>query len=440
MATIVEMPKLSDTMSVGILVSWLVDVGAQVAPGDIIAEIETDKATMELENFDEGTLLAVYAPEGTQVDVGAPICAIGEAGEDIPEVHSATAAPAVATGPGQKSDSGAPAPPLPAKPAESEHDAQAPAPTASRAPETAPADRRMKVSPVARKLAAEHGLALDSVTGTGPGGRIVKADVLGALEAHGPPAPTSTPPGPAPVSSGERVAEEQSIPVSNIRALVASRLLESKTQVPHFYLDIEIDAAPLLDLRSELNDHLADLPEERGGGKLSVNDFILKATAEAIRRVPEINVSWMGQSIRQHGAVDLAFAVSIDDGLVAPVIRDAHAKTLRRISAEARDLVQRAKQKNLHPDHMTGSTITVTNLGMFGIRSFYAIINPPNAAILSVGAIEAKPVVGPDHTIVPGQRMMLGLSGDHRAVDGATGARFLAALKEILETPALMLV
>ncbi len=285
-----------------------------------------------------------------------------------------------------------------------------------------------KVSPSARKLAEEHGVDLESIEGTGPGGRIMRGDVLAAAA---PKDGEKTPP----VSAEDAVAavEFEDIPVSPTRAFIARRLLESKTEIPHFYVENEVDSEPLSDFRNRLNGE-----GDKGSPKLSVNDFILKATAVALQRVPAINVSWMGKNIRLHKRVHLAFAVSVEDGLVTPVIRDAHLKGMRQIGWEARELAQKARDKKLTPDEFSGSTFTVTNLGMFGIRSFYGIINPPNAAILAVGASLPKPVVGPEGAIVAGQRMALGLSGDHRAVDGATGALFLSALKELLENPSLL--
>ncbi len=289
-----------------------------------------------------------------------------------------------------------------------------------------------KASPSAKKLAQEHGIDIDSLEGTGPGGRIMRGDVLAAAAA------TVTKEGEkagAPPDIPVSADLEEDVPVSTTRATIARRLLESKTRIPHYYVDIEVDAAPLSDLRAKLNSDPGNQPADGRSFKLSINDFILKATAEALLRVPGLNVSWMGKSIRLHKAVHLAVAVSIEDGLITPVIRNAHLKGTRQIGVEVRQLAEKAREKKLTTEEITGSTFTVTNLGMFGIRSFYGIINPPNAAILSVGGIERKPVIDPEGNIVAGQRMILGLSGDHRAVDGATGAQFLSTMKEILETP-----
>lgn len=431
MATLIDMPKLSDTMTVGTLVKWLKNEGDPVSNGDMIAEVETDKATMEVECFDDGVLLKQYCAEGAEVEVGGAIAAIGEAGEQAPDAGSA---PAPAT-PAAEEVKAAPAPATPAAapaPASPERvEAAAPAPQAS-------AGDRIKASPVARKIAAEKGIDLSTLQGSGPGGRILKEDVLNATPLAAAPTPaTAAPATPAPPAA---TLEALEMPVSNMRKSIAKALVASKTQAPHFYLQIEVDGAPLAALRKALNAKLADLPKEHGGTKFTVNDLTLKAAAEAVRRVPAINRSWEGDTIKQHANVHLAFGVAIDDGLVTPVIRAAETKGLREIGAEARVLIKKARDKKLAPDEMSGSTLTVTNLGMFGISDFYGIINPNNAAILSIGATIKKPVVNDKDEIVIGQTMKIGLSGDHRTIDGAVGAQYLQALKEILETPALMLV
>lgn len=464
MATIIDMPKLSDTMTVGTLVKWLKNEGDPLSSGMMIAEIETDKATMELECFEDGTLLKQVAKVGDQIAVGAPICVIGKPGEDISGLKlgapaapkaEAGAAPAAATQP-------APEPAkreTTAKPAEAQRTEPAGKPAApkpaplshSNTPSHTPiaaaiADGRVKVSPLARKIAEQRGVDVSRLRGTGPGGRIVKADVLAAAEGKGsfvtsptgaPAAKAGAPAAPlagAGVFRGP-VAEPKDIPLSNMRATIARRLLEAKTQIPHFYLEIEADAAPLATLRAQVNAAL-----EGRSVKLSVNDFILKACVEALRRVPGVNCSWEGTLVRQHAAVHMAFAVAIEDGLITPVIRDAHDKSVFEIAAEAKSLGALAKQKKLKPDQYTGGTFCVSNLGMFGLDRFSAIINPPNAAILAVGAAIKKPVVGPGDTIVVGQRMALTLSCDHRVVDGALGAQWLAALKDLIEKPALLLL
>tara|TARA_B110000208_G_scaffold10603_1_gene13318 strand:- start:5190 stop:6473 length:1284 start_codon:yes stop_codon:yes gene_type:complete len=427
MATLIDMPKLSDTMTVGTLVRWLKNVGDSISNGDMIAEIETDKATMEVECFDDGILLKRYCGEGDEVVVGDPIAAIGEAGEEAPAAKSA--APAKAEAPA------APAPVAETTAAAPEPVVAAPAPAPVAAP-VASTGGRIKASPLAKKIAAEKGLDLATIHGSGPGGRIVKEDVLNAKPVAAAPAAAASAPAAAPAAT----LEELVIPVSNMRKSIGKALVASKTQAPHFYLQIEVNGAPLAKLRAELNANLANLPPEQGGAKFSVNDLTLKAAAEAARRVPAINRSWEGDTIKQHANVHLAFGVAIDDGLVTPVIRNAETKGLREIGAEAKVLIKKARGKKLTPNEMSGSTLTVTNLGMFGISDFYGIINPNNAAILSIGATIKKPVVNENDEIVVGQVMKIGLSGDHRTIDGAVGAQYLQALKAILEAPATMLV
>ncbi len=429
MATLIDMPKLSDTMTVGTLVRWLKNEGDAVTNGDMIAEIETDKATMEVECFDEGILIKRYCGEGDEVAVGDPIAAVGEAGETAPAGTSATQAEEKPAAPAAETP--APATPAPAAPA--------PVVAVPAAP-VASTGGRIKASPLAKKIAAEKGIDLATIQGSGPGGRILKEDVLKAnpVAAAAPVAAASSPA--APAAAPAATLEALEIPVSNMRKSIGKALVASKTQAPHFYLQIEVNGAPLAKLRAELNGKLAGLPPEQGGVKFSVNDLTLKAAAEAVRRVPAINRSWEGDTIKQHANVHLAFGVAIDDGLVTPVIRAAETKGLREIGAEAKVLIKKARSKKLTPNEMSGSTLTVTNLGMFGISDFYGIINPNNAAILSIGATIKKPVVNKNDEIVVGQVMKIGLSGDHRTIDGAVGAQYLQALKEILETPAMMLV
>jgi pyruvate dehydrogenase E2 component (dihydrolipoamide acetyltransferase) len=291
-------------------------------------------------------------------------------------------------------------------------------------------------------MAAQAAINAGALAGSGPGGRVVARDVAAAAAASAP--AVAAPSGPmnvavAPPADGKGIQPDADVPVGGMRQTIARRLLESKVTVPHFYLEVEVDAAPLMAMRESLNKRLA----EAGGAdavKLSVNDFILKASAEALRRVPAVNASWAGTSIRQHSAVHLSFGVALEDGLVTPVIRDAHAKTLKDIAVEAKSLIGKARSKKLTPGEMSGSTFTVTNLGMYGVTGFFGIINVPNAAILSVGATIKKPVVDAHDRLVVGHRMVIGLSGDHRVVDGANGAQFLQALKQLLEEPALMLI
>ena len=438
MADIIEMPKLSDTMSVGVLVKWLKQEGDAVKTGDMLAEVETDKATMELESFFDGTLLKIFAPAGAQVAIGAPLCAVGKAGETV-EAPAAPAPKDAAPATEQKAEAPAPkAEEKPAPPATPAPQPVAPAPTAA----ATASGERLKISPLAKKIATDQKIDAARLTGSGPHGRIVKADVLAAaanpallksgaaataLQSGG----SFT--GGTPAKTGP-IQADRTVPASSMRAIIAKRLLEAKTQIPHFYLEIELDAEPLLALRTQLNTAF-----EKDGVKLSVNDFILKASAEALRRVPGVNASWTGTGIQYHSAAHVSFAVAIEDGLITPVIRDTHTKSVFQVSAEAKPLGKRAKEKKLKPDEFTGGTFCVSNLGMMGVTKFSAIINPPNAAILAVGTTVTKPVVK-NGVIAVGQTMVLTLSCDHRVVDGALGAQFLAALKDLLEKPALLLV
>ena len=424
------MPKLSDTMTVGTLVKWLKKEGDVIKTGDMLAEVETDKATMELESYFDGTLLKIFSPAGAQLPIGAALCAIGKPGEKV-EAPAPKAAPTVAV-----------AAPVVSAPAPAAVAVLAPAPAPKPAAPAAPAAPagRVKISPLARKLAEEKRIDFTRVKGTGPGGRIVRADIL-AAEKNPPPAAAKPARADAAPAWGYRsvldkspVQAESFAPASNMRATIARRLLEAKTTIPHFYLDIEVDAAPLLALREQLNAGLA-----KDGVKLSVNDFVLKAAAAALRATPGVNTSWTGTGIQSHSAIHVSFAVAIEDGLITPVIRDTDGKTLFQISAEAKSLGGRAKDKKLQPAEFTGGTFCVSNLGMAGVDRFCAIINPPNAAILAVGATVKKPVVKDDEIVI-GQRMTLTLSCDHRVVDGLLGAKFLNAVKAHLESPSLLLL
>jgi pyruvate dehydrogenase E2 component (dihydrolipoamide acetyltransferase) len=427
------MPKLSDTMTVGTLVKWLKKEGDVIKTGDMLAEVETDKATMELESYFDGTLLKIFSPAGSQLPIGAALCAIGKPGEKV-EAPAPKAAPVAAPAPAAPVVAApAPAPVAVAAPA------PAPKPAAPAAAPAAPAGR-VKISPLARKLAEEKRIDFTRVKGTGPGGRIVRADIL-AAEKNPPPAAAKPARAEAAPAWGYRsvldkspVQAESFAPASNMRATIARRLLEAKTTIPHFYLDIEVDAAPLLALREQLNAGLA-----KDGVKLSVNDFVLKAAAAALRAIPGVNTSWTGTGIQSQSAIHVSFAVAIEDGLITPVIRDTDGKTLFQISAEAKSLGGRAKDKKLQPAEFTGGTFCVSNLGMAGVDRFCAIINPPNAAILAVGATVKKPVVKDDEIVI-GQRMTLTLSCDHRVVDGLLGAKFLNAVKAHLESPSLLLL
>ncbi len=421
MATIIEMPKLSDTMTEGTLIKWLKNEGDTIEVGDEIAEIETDKATMSMEAFDEGILHKVYVKEGDKVPLGAKLAVLLEEGEDPSEAANATA-PAAASNTGT-----------------AEAEPPAAATTPSRAPvPTTNAGGRIKASPLARRLAAEKGIDLATVGGTGPGGRIVSKDIENALVSPAAaPAPSAPPPSAAPAIRATAGAEDQRIPLSNMRAIIAERLLASKTQIPHFYLNIEVDAAPLMAFRKQVNEaaEKSDTPN-----KYTINDFILKAVTNAAVAVPEVNASFDGNAIIQFGSVNVSVAIAVEDGLVTPVMRDAQDKSLLEISQTVKDFAQRARAKKLLPDEFSGGTLTVSNLGAYGIDSFDAIINPPQAFIISVSAIRNVPVVDAGNQIVPGQRMNLGMSCDHRVIDGAVGANYMAELRRLIENPALMLL
>ncbi|HEY0967575.1 MAG TPA: pyruvate dehydrogenase complex dihydrolipoamide acetyltransferase [Opitutaceae bacterium] len=434
MAQIIEMPKLSDTMTVGTLVKWLKKEGDVVKSGQMLAEVETDKATMELECFFDGTLLKIFAPAGSQVALGAPLCAVGKPGETVEAPKAPAAAPAAAP---KAEEAKQTPPPAAAAPAA----APAPAPAAAAAaPAPAPVVNagRIRISPLAKKLAAEKGIDPSRVQGSGPSGRIVREDILAAEKSGsakaGAPAAKGAPFAGGGLTNKGPVQEERTVPVSTMRGVIAKRMVESTTTIPYIYLDIEIDAEPLLALRSQLNTGL-----EAQGVKLSVNDFVIKACAEALRKVPAVNSSWEGNQIRYFGAAHVAFAVALEDGLITPVVRDAHLKSVFQISTEAKALGKKAKEKKLTPADYTGGTFCVSNLGMMGIPKFTAIINPPNSAILAVGTTVTKPVVK-NGQIVVGQTMTVTLSADHRAFDGAVAAQYLGALKQILELPALLLV
>ena len=436
----ITMPKLSDTMTEGTLVAWKKKAGDKVSSGEVIAEVETDKATMEMEAFEDGVLVDPV-PEGTKVAVGEKIAVIQGKGESAPTPK--VAAPATAA-------------PIPTE-------AKQPVPEAEKESTTveAPATNgqgadngegsRIKASPLARKVAAAQGIPLGGLVGSGPGGRIIQKDVLGAAPSSVSqpklaPAPASIPapkaaasaPKPAPAAAPVRAGlpqTETKVPLSGMRKTIAERLLQSKTTIPHFYLHTEVDAAALTTLRAEIN-----AAGEKDRTKVSVNDFILKATAAALARVPKVNASFAGDAVIEFSSVNLAVAVAVEDGLVTPVIRDAHIKSLSEISLAVKDLAGRARSKKLKPEEYQGGTFTVSNLGAYGIDRFDAIINPPQAAILSVGALLKKPVVNAAGEIVVGQRIDLGLSCDHRVVDGALGAQFLGELRRLLESPVLMLL
>jgi len=439
MGTIIEMPKLSDTMSVGTLVKWHKKVGDSVLNGDILAEVETDKATMELENFDDGTLLEIFVGEGEEVPVGSPLASVGEPGEKINKPTTTQATPNTPTIKEKKQETPdqetipKSAPPLEEEKISNES-------TQFSTPKVC--EERILISPLAKKIAVDQNIDVTKIKGSGPNGRIIKKDIL-SIGKTNTGTTISTPSindsGVAPKVHSSNILVAKSIPVSKMRSVIASRLLESKNSIPHFYLQKEINSIPLKEARAALNAKLGETTQEHPT-KLTLNDIILKACAATITSVPEINTSWGGNEIHFHDSVHLAFGVAVDDGLVTPVVRHAEQLNLEGISQTAKSLIHKARSKKLMPDEMTGSTFTVTNLGMFGIDFFSGIINPPNAAILSVGASIKKPVINSFGQIQVGETMMLGLSCDHRLVDGAIGATFLKKLSDTLENPASMLV
>ena len=413
--TDVLMPRLSDTMTEGVLSQWLKDEGAPVHRGDVLAEIETDKATMELEAYDEGVLERHLVAPGTTVPIGQPIAVIGDG--------TGTARPA-APPPVATAEPAPAAPPTAAAPT-----AAAPAPAAL--PEPAPGAAAVRTSPLARATAREHGIDLTKITGTGPGGRIVRADVQAAITGA---APTAQPaPAPAPAPPPPAAAGDEKIPLSAVRRITARRLTESAT-APHFYLTAIVDAGRLLGFRAEINQRLA-----ASGVKISVTDLLVRACAVTLRAHPEVNASWGGDHILRRANIHIGIAVAIDDGLIVPVIRYADRKSIGEIASEAHVLADRARAGKLTPDEFTGSTFTISNLGMYGIDHFTAVINPPEAAILAVGAATEEPVVR-DGQVVPATIMKLTMSIDHRVLDGATAAAFLHELVQVLEEPLRIVV
>ncbi|MDA4843720.1 pyruvate dehydrogenase complex dihydrolipoamide acetyltransferase [Hoeflea poritis] len=442
----ITMPALSPTMEEGNLAKWLVKEGDSVSSGDVIAEIETDKATMEVEAVDEGVVAKILVPEGTEgVKVNAPIAVLAEEGEDVSA--AASAAPAAAE------PASAPA----AEPAASETpkpDGAAPAAAVAASAPAAPAPaapqsgaNRVFSSPLARRIAKDAGIDIAAVTGTGPHGRVIRRDVDAAIAGGvGKAAPASAPAtAPAATAPSDeqtlKLFEEGSyelIPHDNMRKTIAKRLVESKQTVPHFYLTIECKLDGLLALRKQLNDS-APVHDDKPAFKLSVNDFIIKAMALALRDVPEANSSWTESNMVRHKHSDVGVAVSIPGGLITPIVREAENKPLSVISNEMKDLAKRARERKLMPQEYQGGTTAVSNLGMFGIKEFSAVINPPHATILAVGAGEQRPVVK-DGELAVATVMSVTLSTDHRAVDGALGAELLAAFKGYVENPFSMLV
>lgn len=429
MAEVVKMPKMSDTMTDGVLAKWHKKVGDQVKTGDLVAEIETDKATMDFESFQEGTLLYIGPKEGESVPVDGIIAILGKAGEDFKSLldggAEAPAAPVAAPAPVAVPVVVAPAPvaitPVAAAPVvAASHDA------------AAHSSDRIKVSPLARKLAEEKGIDLASVNGSTENGRIVKKDIeayVPAVAVSPVAAPVAA--APAPVVSAVAAGSYEEVPVSQMRKVIAKRLAESLFTAPHFYLTMSIRMDKAMDLRKQLN--------EVAAVKISFNDMVLKAVAIAIKSNPKVNSSWLGDKIRYNHTVNIGVAVAVEEGLLVPVVRNADGKSLSQISTEVKEFAQKAKDKKLQPSDWEGSTFTISNLGMYGIDEFTAIINPPDACILAIGGIQAVPVVEAGQ-VVAGNVMKVTLSCDHRVVDGAIGSAFLQTLKELLETPFKILV
>ncbi|TPV97034.1 MAG: 2-oxo acid dehydrogenase subunit E2 [Myxococcales bacterium FL481] len=444
MATVVELPRLSDTMEEGVVARWRIKEGDQVKRGQVIAEIETDKATMEFESFDRGRVLKLVAEEGQVLPLGAPIAVLGAEGDDVEAAlaaanKAAPAAPAVSADPPEASSLGTPAPVAAAAPPSNVAAPSAspapvvgsspPAPAVTSAAELTDegAQSRVPASPVARRLARERGLPLTSIPGSGPNGRVIKADVEGAVLST-PSVPVGTPAAEVDEHGRPFVARPATtVAHSQMRRTIAKRMLQSQQQVPHFYLTIEIDMERASKLRGEFNVAVK-------GTKASFNDLLLVAAARSLRENPRVNASFTDGAIVEHGDIVLGFAVALEDGLVVPVVKYADQKTLRQISMEVRELGKRAKQRQLRPEEMTGSTFTVSNLGMFGISEFAAMVNPGEGAILAVGAVEPSAVVV-DGELTVRRRMRATLSCDHKVVDGAVGAQFLATLRDYLEEP-----
>ena len=435
----ITMPRLSDTMEQGTVVKWHVNTGDSVNPGDVIADIETDKATMELEAFDEGIVAALAIKEGQTINVGETIVVLAEEGEDAAQAAKSMSSSGAASS-GTAAQAGGSNTPAPSATAVAE-------PPVSGTSST----DRVFASPLARKIADEHNINLGSVTGSGPSGRIVKKDVEAALSngsgaKAASPAPAAAPtPMPAPMPAVGAKLESKNVALNNMRATIAKRLVESKTTIPHYQVTVSARMDSLLALREELNEQLSTQ-----GVKLSVNDFLVRACALAMHQHPFVNSSWnpQGPSIDLHGHVNIGVAIALPEerggGLVVASINNADQIGLRQISADTKNLAKKAREKGLSPAELSGSTFTISNLGMFGVDHFTAIVNPPNAAILAVGRSIEKPFVEYDEDgtpeLVVGHEMSMTMSSDHRIVDGAMAAAYLNTVKQLLESPASLLV
>ncbi len=446
----ITMPRLSDTMEQGTIIKWNVAEGDVVSAGDAVADIETDKATMEMQVFDDGTIARILVGQGKIVEVGTVIAILAEEGEDREKVAATVAAQPALQG-SQHVDA---QPPPAAEPDEPTVPATATASSTTPAPAPLPqreaaGDGRVRLSPVARRLAQEHAVDVNTLQGSGPGGRIVKRDVLRAVEAGQetaaaipPSAKAVVPATPVPIDTtivqATGVLEEATVALSNMRQTIARRLVEAKATIPHYQVTVTFNMDPLLELRRTLNDQL-----DEQGVRLSVNDFLVRGCALAMHQHPQFNASWRGDHIKIHGIVNIGLAIALPGerggGLVVATVRNADQKTLRTISLESKHLAGKARTRGLTLEEMADATFTLSNLGMFGVEHFTAIINPPNCAILAVGAALQKPVVRHGEMTV-GHEMSATLSLDHRVIDGAMAAQFLSTLKQLIENPATLLV
>ena len=406
MATTIAMPKLSDTMTEGVILKWRYKEGDKVKQGETLVEIESDKADMELESYDSGILRKILVPEGGKAAIGAPIAIIAEANEDISRLLSGS--PASTPAASEKKATGT-------APAVETHAQVATGPQTA-----APTNGRLKASPLARRLATDNNLRLDTIAGSGPQGRIIKRDVEGAMK--GTAGSSSSQPAVVPGTT-------QDVELSLIRKTIAKKMQESKQTVPHFYVTVEIDMDAAIAFRETLN--------KAGTAKISFTDIIIKAAASALMKHPQINASYQGDTMRQHGYAHIGVAVSLDEGLVSPIVRNCEQKGIARINLELRDLADRARRRKLKPEEYQGATFTISNLGMFDVEEFVAIITPPEGAILAVGSIVRKPVVRGGGIFI-GNTMKVTLSSDHRIIDGAVAARFLQEFKKTMENPATL--
>lgn len=408
------MPALSPTMKEGKLARWLKTEGDTIASGDVIAEIETDKATMEVEAVDEGVLGRILTPEGTEgIAVNTPIAILVAEGESVPDISAASATPPAAQAP-----------------------VVAPAPAPAVVPSAAPAassGKRVFASPLARRIAAQKGVDLSTLKGSGPNGRIVRRDVEQAGQT-----PAATPKAASPAAVAEVAGTGYAkVPHSTMRKVIARRLTEAKSTIPHFYVEMDVQLDALMALRSQMN--AASPADGPGAYKISVNDMLIKAVAVTLRRVPKVNVSYTDDAVLVYDDVDISVAVSIPDGLITPIVRKADTKSLRQISTETRDLVSRARAGKLKPEEFQGGTFSISNMGMYGVKAFSAIINPPQAAILAIAAAERRAVVKGDQITIA-TVMTVTLSVDHRVVDGALAAEWVSAFRAVVENPMSLVV